>query len=97
MTFNEFKEEITKIPDLQTQGERRSGGILGVYVIFGKWKFEDEWIFIRAYETVKGVMYMLNTIPEDVYLKQDFKVLHVTGNNNVNELLVVESTNDDAT
>lgn len=97
MTYNEFRKEITKIPDLQTKGERRSGGILGIYIVFGKWKFEDEWIFIRAYETVKGLIYMLGTIPEDVYVKQDFKVLHVTGDNNVNELLIVESTNDDAT
>lgn len=97
MTYNEFKKQILQIPDLQTKGERRSGGVLGLYVIFAKWKNENEWIFVRAYETAKGLVYMLNTIEKDIFEKQDFKILHLTGDekNYVNELLIVESENDD--
>lgn len=99
MNHNEFKNKINQIPDYQNEGERRSGGILGVYVVFAKWKNEDEYIFVRAYETRKGVVYMLSTIPEEVYLQQDYRILYLRGNseNYVEELLIVESTNDDAT
>lgn len=93
MTYNDFKNELLKIPNLQFEGERRSGGVLGIYVIFAKWKDESEWIFVRAYETLKGLQYMTDTIPEDIFYKQDYKIIHVTGNENnyVNELLTVES------
>lgn len=99
MKHNEFLEKIKDIPNLQYEGERRSGGVLGLYTVFAKWKHEEDWIFVRAYETVKGLIYMLSTIPKDVYIVQDYKILYVTGNENeyVKELLKVESTNDDAT
>lgn len=99
MTHDEFLKEVKNIEELQTVGERRSGGVPGLYVAFAKWKYEDEWIFVRAYETLKGLQHMLGTITKDIYVQQDYKIVHFDGNreNYFKELLIVESENDDAT
>lgn len=98
MTFNDFYDFIKNIEDLQNN-VGPSGGVPGLYIIFAKWEYEDEWIFVRAYETLKGLQYMISTIPAELYEKQIFKVIHVNGNHAdyVTEIVNTGDNNDDAT
>lgn len=99
MTFDAFRNKVANLPNYQNEGERRSGGVLGIYVMYAKWIGENEWIFVRAYETLKGLQHMVATIEKEIFEKQDYKVLYLRGNseNYVEELLIAESANDDAT
>jgi len=94
MTFEEFTNSIETVQDFKWSRDRleiESGGVPGIYSIFSKWKSDSVWVFARAFETVEGLKTFLVSVPEDLYNKQDIKVLFVHCNNGkdyVEELLI---------
>ena len=94
MTFEEFTKSIESVQNFKWSRDKleiESGGVPGIYSVFSKWKSDSVWVFVRAFETVEGLKVFLTSIPDDLYNKQDIKVLFEHCNNGkdyVEELLI---------
>jgi hypothetical protein len=87
MTYNEFKVSVEKLSEYKWNREEmeiESGGVVGLYAVFAKWKENEYWVFSRAFETYEGLKFFVRAIPEDIFNQQYIKILFVHCNNGEN-------------